>query len=375
MQLPGLIIGAGIGGTAAAIALRNTGINCRLFEQAPQSREAGAGITLWANAIKAIERLGLRRAYDQISCPAGASLYDSDGRLLLAGGQLSAEFNPVATVVHRGELLDMLVDAYGRDGIKYGARCIGIDQSGDKVVASFEDGSRVEGEFIIGADGLHSVVREHLFGVEKPVYAGYTAWRAIVEHRLDEEKPGERWGPGGRFGYIPMTKGRTLWFATLNVAEHRRAPHGEKALLLERFGDWRGPVRQLIERTSESAILRNEVYDRPPLLSWTRGRVTLLGDAAHAIAPVLGQGACLALEDAVVLAQCLRSETNTREALMEYERRRLPRANFFIRQARIVGSFGQLRSPLLVGLRNMLVRSLYSSSAPTAIKQMLTVEL
>jgi 2-polyprenyl-6-methoxyphenol hydroxylase-like FAD-dependent oxidoreductase len=200
-----------------------------------------------------------------------------------------------------------------------------------------------------------------LFGLEKPRYAGYTAWRAVVEPKEELLPWGtgfESWGSGARFGCAHIGKGRVYWFATTNAPEGGKdGPPGNavgpKAALLRLFGSWHRPIGELIEATGEVAILRTDIYDREPLGErWGKGRVTLLGDAAHPMTPNLGQGACQAVEDAVVLARCLRETGATTDSLRRYERLRSDRAAMVVWRSRRVGRVGQVENPLLCRLRD-----------------------
>jgi 2-polyprenyl-6-methoxyphenol hydroxylase-like FAD-dependent oxidoreductase len=209
--------------------------------------------------------------------------------------------------LHRAELLDALHRAAGPDVVRLGARCVGLVQDAMAVTARFEDGREARGDLLIGADGLRSAVRSVLFGTDPPRYGGYSAWRAVTRFDPARLTPGETWGRGRRFGQWGMTGGRAYWYATESVpAGQGDPPEGRKQGLLALFCGWHEPVEDLIEATDESAILRNDVYDRPALHRWSVGRATLLGDAAHPMTPDMGQGACQAIEDAVILADCLR---------------------------------------------------------------------
>jgi 2-polyprenyl-6-methoxyphenol hydroxylase-like FAD-dependent oxidoreductase len=214
---------------------------------------------------------------------------------------------------------------------------------------------------LVGADGLWSTVRRTLHGDSTPRYAGYTAWRGVIAYAGDV-RASETWGRGRRFGLVPLADGRVYWFATANAPEHSQMPEGDKSELLGRFGRWHDPIPSVIEQTPDSAILRNDIYDLKPLKTWGIGRVTLLGDAAHAMTPNLGQGACQAIEDGVVLADCLAREPDTVEALRSYERARAPHTAMVIERSRRLGRVGQLQNPVATWLRDTLVGALPARS-------------
>ncbi|HEX7240126.1 MAG TPA: FAD-dependent monooxygenase [Longimicrobiaceae bacterium] len=357
-----LVVGGGIGGLAAAVGLRRAGWEVEVLERAPEIREVGAGLTLWDNALRALDRLGMGELVERLEFPEGTGgIWSWRGELLLpvSPAEVRERYGQRAAAVHRAELQAALLDALGRDRVRTGAECTGFREDAHGVVAELADGGSARGDVLVGADGLRSVVRAALHGAEPPVYAGYTAWRGVVEFPDTERlRPGESWGAGTRFGRVPLSDGRAYWFAVRDAPEGERAAGGEKAELLRLFGGWHEPVRELVEATPEEAILRGDVYDRPTLRSWGRGRATLLGDAAHPMTPNLGQGACQALEDAAVLAQCLAGEAGVPEALRAYEARRVPRANAFVERSRAVGRVAQWSHPLAVGARMLLVRHL-----------------
>lgn len=356
-----LIIGGGIGGLATAIALRNVGYEVAVFERVAQPREVGAGLSLWANAVKALKQLGLGEMLKAISIPeVQGSIRTWNGTVLTTTStqELEKALGEPNLIFHRAELHAALLQALPADVVQLGKACTGFQQDANGVTAHFADGDQVRGAALIGADGLHSVVRAQLHGAQPPTYAGYTAWRAVIPFPLERLLPGETWGAGARFGQVPMSGNRVYWFAAQTAPEGAHSPDGEKAELLRICRGWHAPIEALIEATPEAAILRNDIYDRPPLSRWGEQRVTLLGDAAHPMTPNLGQGACQALEDAVVLARCLRNQADVVAALRAYEVQRIPRTSYIVQQSRRVGVIGQWQQPVAVWLRNFLVKNL-----------------
>ena len=358
-----LIVGAGIGGLAAGIALRRAGVDVEIYERAPEIREVGAGIALWANALHALAELGLADAIGALSVPysvEGVRTWTGHRLTMMAASELQQKLGVLAVVVHRADLLSAMVEALGARRVRLGAQCTGVEQDADGVTATFADGHRARGTMLIGADGLHSVVRAALHGRHPPRYAGFTAWRGIVTDRTDRAGAGESWGSGAIFGFVPISGDRVYWYATRNAPEGERASdaRAEKAGLLETFARWHDPIPSLIEATDASAILRNDICDRPVLAAWGRGRITLAGDAAHPMTPNLGQGACQAIEDAVVLGRAIREQPNVPAALRLYESRRMPRAHAIVARSRQVSRIAQLQHPLLVAARNALVSRL-----------------
>jgi 2-polyprenyl-6-methoxyphenol hydroxylase-like FAD-dependent oxidoreductase len=363
-----LVVGGGIGGLAAAIALRRAGWAADVVERARELGEVGAGIALWANGLAALERLGLGERVRALAMPegiAGIRLPDGERLFDTASEALRARHGTLVVVLHRAELHGALLDALGRDRVRTGATCVGFAQDASGVTARFADGTTERAALLVGADGLHSVVRAQLHGDGAPRYAGYTSWRGVTRIDAGRVVPAETWGRGARFGMTPLADGRVYWFATKDAPPGARSPDGERAELLRTFGGWHEPIRALIEATPDDAILRHDIADRPPLGRWGEGRVTLLGDAAHPMTPNLGQGACQALEDAVALGRALAAGyplaggPDVARALRAYERARLPRANAFVRRSRAAGEMGQWRHPVAVAVRTFLGRHLF----------------
>jgi 2-polyprenyl-6-methoxyphenol hydroxylase-like FAD-dependent oxidoreductase len=356
--LTAIVIGAGIAGLAAGLALTRAGVDVGVFERATDLQEVGAGISLWANAIHALDRLGLPGVIQSVGAVSALGQLRSDGGRILSApavDEIQRKLGVVCVVMHRAELLNILLDAFGRSRVYLRSHCVGLSQTVDRVTAEFDNGRVFSGDILLGADGLHSVVRAVLHGPKPPSYAGYTAWRAVVPFDTSMVVASESWGPGKRFGLVPMSAGRIYWYATQNVDEGQRYP-SEKAALREMFRGWHTPIEAVIDATDESAILRNDIYDRPVLTEWGSGRVTLVGDAAHPMTPNLGQGACQALEDAVVLGDSLQTHPNVQDALRAYEARRLPRANAFVNQSRQLGRFAQWEQPWAIAVRNFALR-------------------
>lgn len=356
-----LVVGGGIGGVAAALALVREGVDAIVCERAEELREVGAGLTVWPNAMRALERIGLADLVWSLGRPFGVGrILDSRGRVLVEGARreiLERRFGWPGTVLHRHRLLDALAGALPPGVVRLGQRCVGFEQDAAGVTVRFADGLVERADLLVGADGLDSTVRSALLGERKPRYAGYTAYRGITPRGTGGDIAFESWGVGQRFGFVPAVDGGMYWWAALTVPAGLDPPPAEhKAELLRRYRGWFAPIEQVIDDTPDDAILRHDVFDRPTTRGWSRGRVTLLGDAAHPVTPDLGQGACLALEDAVVLAACLRAEPDVAAALETYERRRVPRARFIERHSRMMGTLGQLSRPGPCRLRDALVR-------------------
>ena len=355
-----IVVGAGIGGLTAAIALTRRNIDVEVYERAPHLADVGAGVSLWPNALKALHQLGMKAALEALSFVSETgALRTADGRFLsrTTATEFVRRFGLPTTVFHRAELLDALVQGARNIPIHLGRQCRDFEQSGERVTVHFADGSEATGDALVGADGLRSVVRERLGIPGALKYSGYTAWRSVTPFDAGGLIAGETFGCGQRFGLVPITGNRVYWYATDNVPEGGRdEPGAAKERLLERFRTWHAPIPAILEATDAGAILRNDIYDRDPVDRWGGGRVTLVGDAAHPMTPNLGQGGCQAIEDGLVLARHLDGEGDVPAALRAYEAERIPRTSSIVTRSRRVGQMGQIESPVLCKLRDAALK-------------------
>lgn len=358
-----LIVGGGIGGLATALALQRQGIRSLVFERTQQFREVGSGLVLAGNAVKALDKLGLADVLQTIAAPLLFSRLRSwRGEVLMEIPMLEAmrRFRASAVAVHRAELHAALMQALEKESIHMNMQGVSFEQDEKGVRVWFASGEEVQADVLVGADGLHSLVRSQLVGATKPRYAGYTAWRGVTffsRNQREEQTTFETWGAGKRFGFIPLSQGRVCWFAVATAleGEHEEETR-EKRKVLDLVSSCHEPAQAVVEATEASAILRTDIYDRPPLSSWSQGCVTLVGDAAHPMTPNLGQGACQAIEDAFILAESLKSAPTIASALQRYETRRIKRANILVQRSRRLGQIAHWEHPWLVNMRDTLLR-------------------
>jgi len=333
------VIGAGIGGLTAAVALRQAGFEVTVYEQAPELTEVGGGINLAPNAARVLYRLGLGEALDREAVrPVGTHQRRwEDGRTLQR-----APLNPRCEelygvphlTVHRADLLSIIASGFPTERIHLGHRLVGLADKGHGTEAWFENGVRVTVDILVGADGIHSTVRSALLGEEAPSFAGCVAYRGLVpaQHIVDLglETDTQAWlGPGGHFVHYFVSRGRVLNF--VGWTEHdtwSREDWTDRATIaraLAAFEGWHPQVRQIIAAAETCFVWA--LFDREPLPCWSVGRTSLLGDACHPMYPFMAQGAAQAIEDGATLAACLVAggTENPAEALRRYERLRLPR--------------------------------------------------
>ena len=282
------------------------------------------------------------------------------GRIFQSGdfAELGRPLGEPHVAIHRAELHRILVSALPTDILHLGMKCIGVKQDADKVTVQWADGQTDQADCVIAADGLHSVVRQQIFPDSKLKYAGRTSWRGIAktQDKAALSIISQTWGRGHRFGFVSVDPHHVYWFAVSNLAEGQTPPTNErKEFLIQRFQGWHHPIEHLIDVTPAETIVEAPIYDIEPLPSWHQGRITLLGDAAHAATPDMAQGACMAIEDAVVFARCLSQENDLVAALHHYETERKPRTTWISNRSRAVGRLAHTENPLLCTLRDLLM--------------------
>ncbi len=356
-----IVIGSGIGGLSCAIGLRKIGLDVALYERATELREVGAGIMIWANGLRALRALGVGESVEAITMPAvRITLAGKNGRRtqMVAEAEMFEKelgYSPFVGFIHRAELVGRLAEHLSPGVARYGYDCIGVEQSGERVVVRFANGQSDEADLLVGADGIRSAVRNSLFGPPQLRYAGYTCWRGICP-RPAGVRAGDLclWtGRGSQVGINTLTKDRVYWFATRNARAGGTAVD-ERSAALDLFGDWAAPLPELIASTPVERVIRGDIMDRPPSQPWSKGRVVLVGDAAHPTTPNFGQGGGMAIEDAVVLSRCLAIAGNPEVALAEFEAERYSRTSAVTNEAWKFGKMLQWEGRVSVWLRDLL---------------------
>ncbi len=359
------IIGGGIGGATAGCALAQAGLEVSVYEAAPELKEIGAGVALHPNAMRVLRMIGVEDAVRRV---AGRSehLVTCDGRTgrtisKISRAQQAATYGLAGATVHRADLLDVIAAALPAGSVTLGKRCATVESHDDTAVARFEDGSEIEADVIIGADGIHSRVRAALFGPDDPRFTGKICYRSVVGmEAIAGAKPSTdnaQWlGPHGTIVLYPL-RGNQL----VNVVAHYDDEHYrheswinecDRAEVLDRYAGWHESLRRVF--AAGDTWYKWALYDRDPIPRWTQGRITILGDAAHPMLPYLGQGACQAIEDGAVLATALRAEPeDPQRALERYERTRRPRASRVVLAARERGASNHLSSRLATVRRDL----------------------
>jgi 2-polyprenyl-6-methoxyphenol hydroxylase-like FAD-dependent oxidoreductase len=350
-----LISGAGIAGLAAGIALRRAGLDVEIFERSPQLKEIGAGLMIWPNGARALRSLRVEPKQLEVE---KVTLSSWHGRRLteMPVETAYARYGAGVSFVHRADLQAALAKTFGPAGLRLGSEVRGFAEHETQVEVALQDGTAATGDLLVGADGLRSPVRRQVLGDGDPTYLGSTIWRGLTASEGMALPLGcgiNWWGRGSEFLAFHLAGDVIYWAGvTKEPPGEKPGPDGHKTDLLERFGGWAQPVPQLIAATKDAAILRNDMYDRPPAAHWSRGRVTLAGDAAHPMSPNQGQGACQALEDGVALGESFRQTSSVAEGFQLYERRRVQRANREVTMSRQATRGVQLDNPALCALRD-----------------------
>lgn len=355
-----LIVGGGIAGLAAAWSATAAGIAVTLLEQAPQFRPVGAGITLSANALAALDRLGVGDAVRAAGRPiTTATMTDAAGRSI---SWLEFSGEPL-TAIDRSALHACLLAGLDVE-LRLATTVTAVRQRADAVEVDLADGSTHEAQMVIGADGLRSAVRATLLGSAAPRvrYAGYTCWRMVTADRQGLDVAVEQWGRGRRIGLVPLPDQRCYAFLTANAGAGAAEP-GSAAGLRARFSDFGGPAGRLLATLDDDTHLLRHDIEELDGVAFGAGRVALIGDAAHAMTPNLGQGAGQGLEDALVLGRALATHP-VDEAVAAYATQRRERVRRLQRRSRSMGRMGQLANPVLVRTRDRLMRA-----TPTAVLQ------
>jgi len=354
------IIGGGIAGLTFAHCLSQDEYEIHIFEKKQEFGEVGAAISVFPNALCVMDEIKL---LDKILNTSGkfqnVYLKTYKGNIL---SKTTPKSDYPVICMHRADLHKILLSNINAHlHINSGVNQLTLLDNG-KVKIFLENGNTAVFDAVIGADGIHSVVRKHIINDGNPIYRGYNVWRGVVKTTFDIGYASETYGNGKRVGIVPIKNGVYGWWATCNEQFMQDdLPEGSKQKLKRLFGDWHHPIPELIQNTD--LILKNSLADRKPHKGWSKGNVTLIGDAAHPTTPNLGQGGCIAIEGAYILAKCINKYGLSSNAYNLYEKLQFPRAKKITNESLKLGKLGQISNPVLIAIRNFFFKITPSSIA------------
>ncbi|MBO4232839.1 monooxygenase [Riemerella anatipestifer] len=351
------IIGAGIGGLTTALMLKNKGFNIEVFESSKEIKPVGAGIIIANNAMQVFKKLGIQnkieKAGNRISC---MKITDTQLKSISVVDltEYEKKYGVHNIAIHRGELQKILVNEVGYDNIRLSKRLIKVQKS-EPFKLTFEDYSTMESKILIGADGINSVVRKDLFEESKLRNANQKCWRGICEMNLPQKyhnELNEAWGKGKRFGFVKISDRKVYWYALTNSKNIKP----NEINLCELFSEFHNDILKIISATDRNQIVVSDIIDLKPIDKWQKRNVCLVGDAAHATTPNLGQGACQAIEDVYVLGKLLDKGISIENTFEKYENLRCKKAHKIVNTSWILGKIAHLDNPFLACLRNNILR-------------------
>ena len=351
------IIGAGIGGLSTALFLKQNGLEYQIYESAPEIKAVGAGIIIAINAMQVFQRLGIQEKIEKAGNPISSmNITDNQLNLLSAVNlkEYEKKYGVTNVAIHRGELQKILIDEVGIENINLSKKLIDIQRK-DLFHLSFEDHSTLESKIIIGADGINSVVRNKLFEKSTLRNANQICWRGVCEYELPQKysnELNEAWGKGNRFGFVPISAKKVYWFALTNAKDVENT----EINLIDLFKDFHSDILNIISSTSKDNIFQSHIVDLKPIDKWQSKNLCIIGDAAHAITPNLGQGACQAVEDAYVIGELLNKKFSIEDTFFRYQELRKKKVDRLSKASWKFGKVAQWKNPFAVQLRNNILR-------------------
>ena len=353
------IIGAGIGGLTTAISLEQKGIKARVFEQTEQIKPVGAGIILANNAMQVYEKLGLRRVIEENGNSISSINITKSNLKPLSKVDLTyfeQKYHTKNIAIHRGTLQQLLIDKLKSTDINLGHKLSSIDKVTNGYCLKFENGKQIQSSTVLAADGLNSIVRQNILPNNAIRKANQICWRGITQCELPlkfKNELNEAWGKTERFGFVRIAENKVYWYALKSFKKSKNEFASND--LAQYFGDYHTVIKDIINSTEKTRIHTAEISDLKPTNNWFKENVCLIGDAAHATTPNMGQGACQAIEDAYVLSECL-YKYGINKSFSEYQKLRLPKAHQVVNTSWLIGKIAHLKNPILIGLRNQMLR-------------------
>jgi len=357
------IIGAGIGGLTTALTLKQKGLNVKIYESSAEIKPVGAGIIIANNAMQVFQKLGLQDKIEKVGNKI-SFMKITDTQLndisVVDLSEFEKKYGVHNIAIHRGELQKILADEIGFENINLSKRLSKIEKE-ELFKLTFEDNTTFECKLVIGADGIKSVVRNQLFEESTLRNANQKCWRGICEIDLPKNyhnELNEAWGKGKRFGFVKISDKKVYWYALTNANKFSK----KTTNLLEVFKEFHTDILKIISATNKEQIILNDIIDLKPIDKWQAENVCLIGDAAHATTPNLGQGACQAIEDAYVLGKLLDEGLAIESTFKQYENLRRKKAHTIVNISWTVGKMAHIENNLGIWLRNKIMRNLPKSA-------------
>lgn len=373
-----IVIGAGIGGLTVGIGLKKLGYQITIYESSKSIEGIGAGLGLASNAIHALKYLKLSDGISKFGAPVSATrILTKDGKLLVEADSklLKNAESHVNFALHRKDLHQYLYTQLDQTEVIPDKRAYKFTQTKDNVFIEFTDGTSDSADFLIAADGVGSTIRKSLVPKSFPRYAGYTCWRAVIQNPgIPTLESSEVWGKEGRFGYVSLHPDLIYWYACINTKKRNVRSFGLEELQ-NNFSSYAAPIPDILNHTFDSQLIQNDIVDIKPLKKFAFQRILLIGDAAHATTPNMGQGACMALEDAAVLIHELQHTPSEIESFKRFEKKRLQRTRYIIITSRRMGRIAQWDNPWLIPIRNGIFKHMPKSFIKRQMKILLEKDI
>lgn len=365
------IIGAGIGGLTLAIVLQQKGIDFEIFEAFPEFKTVGAGIKVANNVMQVYKKLHLYKDIKEAGhIVRSINITDHNFSVLSSIRSKEGDGEIDAIGIHRGELQRILLSEIPKEKILLNKKLISISDKDNEVELAFEDSSSYNCKVVVAADGIHSKVRTKIFSKVQIRDAHQDCWRGVTKLNLPEayrNDLNELWGYGVRFGVFQISHDLAYWYALCDEVSKQELSRED---LLKMFSKFHPLINEIISSTSEKDINYNKILDVNPFTKWYSGNIVLLGDAAHATTPNMGQGSCQAIEDAWVLGNCLANNSNVEAAFSEYQQKRIKKAHNVVNTSWKIGKIAHIKNPLGAAIRNMILKS-----TPSTFQKKQTKEL
>lgn len=368
------IIGGGIGGLTTALALKQNRQEFKVFESATEIKPVGAGILMANNAMQVYNKLGVRHKIENVGRKI-SSIKITDARLkTISNTQLDKfenKYGVYNVAIHRADLQKILADEIGFENIQLSKRVLQIEKENDFKL-TFEDGTIANSEVIIGADGIKSTVRNQFFGSGTIRDTKQRCWRGVSEFDWASKynyEAFEAWGKGKRFGFVQISDKKVYWYAVINETLMK-----ENANVTDLFIEFHPDILQIISETPKDKIIFSDIIDLQPIYQWCNGKVCLIGDAAHATTPNMGQGACQAVEDAYIIGKLFKQGKTAEDVFAQYEKIRMKKAHFIVNTSWKIGKVAHFENRIAAWLRNELLKTIPKSANEKQLDKVFNIE-